>query len=357
VNKVNKGDGSTRFIIVRQPTTVPYQQEHKEEVISAVRKFAQSINYGRKVVPDMSMLIEATSKVPLTNLDSWERLIRWELFRELKTSTPAKWKFWLRPADFLTWIDLCSEDGFKREKTLRTLSGAAPNAFLFSMALRRLNDWVIQVREAACDALPVIAKATNPEIVVDVLCSTLPHWNSWGRMNDQEKQALLEIIAIEQVGCSLRTRILSATSGPMTTILSQAGRTEILDNYLTEIAKKAIQPSVRAKAYQCLLEGKIVWLAGRTWVWIDKQYCKGSFKPILGERNLHFTTSFLDTLKSAATDCSPMVRRIAGDSLISALDKIGVESLEMAQLLASDSSPSVAERGKYALKRLGKPVL
>jgi len=273
--------------------TLPYQKEHEAEVISAVRKFAQSFNSRSKVVADMSTLVEATSQLSLTNLEYWERLIRWEFSKEIKSSMPPKWKFWAQSTPFLTWIDLCSANGFKREKTLRTLYGAAPNSFFFALAVRRLNDWVNQVREAARNALPIIAKSTNPEIVVDVLCATFPHWNSWGRMDDKDKQVLLEITAIEEVGYPLKTRILSATSGPMTSILSQAGRTEILDSYLEEFAIKAIQPSVRAKSYRCLLEGKMVWFAGRKWVWTDKRYCVGHFEPILCERKLLVTSHFL----------------------------------------------------------------
>ncbi|WP_026601347.1 hypothetical protein [Methylomonas sp. 11b] len=331
---------------------MPYQQEHEAEVLSAVKQFAQSVNSGRKVVADMSMLVAATSNLSLANLDFWERLIRWEFSRELKNTIPSKWKFWTQPTPFLTWIDLCSEDGFKRQKTLRTLSGAAPNGFFFAIAVRRLNDWVPQVREAAREKLPIVAKHTDPELVVDVLCATLPHWNSWGRMEDKDKQVLIEITCIEKIGLALKSRILSTTSGPMTSVLSQVGRAETLDRYLDEIARKAIQPSVRAKSYRCLLEGKMAWFAGRKWEWTDKRYCKGHFKPIIRERNVLVTSPSLEILISAATDRSPIVRRVAGEMLIRELAKIGTESLKLAHLLASDKSPSVAERGKFALKRL-----
>lgn len=337
---------------------MPYHQENEvEEVLSAVRQVVQSVSSGRKVVADMSVLVAATSNLSLTNLDIWERLLRWEFSKELKASLPNKWMFWAQPTPSLTWIDLCSGDGFKREKTLRTLSGAAPNRFFFAIAVRRLNDWVPQVREAAREKLPIIAKDTDPELVVDVLCATFPHWSSWGRMEDKDKQALVEIASIEKVGHSLKSRILSATSGPMVSVLSQAGCTETLDRYLDEIARKAIQPSVRAKAYRCLLEGKMVWCDGRKWEWTDKRYCKGQFKPILCERTIRITSPFLETLKSAVMDQSPMVRRVAGEMLIRELEKIGAEALGLAELLASDPSPSVAERGKFVLKRLVNPIL
>ncbi|WP_036253331.1 hypothetical protein [Methylobacter sp. BBA5.1] len=329
-----------------------HPQEHEERILLATREFAKSINSGRKVVADMSSLVDATSRLSLSNLDYWERLIRWEFSEVLRSSTPSKWKPWTQSTPFLTWIDLCSGDGFKREKTLCSLSGAAPNSFFFALAVRRLNDWVRQVREAAQEKLPIIAKESDPEHVVDALCVTLPHWNSWGRLEDADKRVLLEITSIEEVSQALKLRIMSATSGPMTSMLAQVGRTATLDHCLSEIAEDAIQPSVRAKAYRCLFEGKMVWFEGRKWEWTDIRYCEGRLKPVLSERNLSVTSPFLETLKKAAVDHSPMVRRVAGEMLIRELKTIGEESLKLANLLASDSSPSVSERGKFALKKL-----
>lgn len=325
-----------------------HQQEQEDEVLAAVREFAQSVNSENKAPTDMSSLIEATSRLSLSNLDHWERLIRWEL----NTSSPSTWKLWTKSTLFLPWVDLCSGNGYKREKTLRALSGAAPNSFFFALAVQRLNDWVPQVRDAAREKLPKIAKETDPEHVVDVLCATLPHWNSWGRLEDTDKRTLLEITALAEVAHSLKLRIISTPTGPMATILMQAGRTDALDGSLRDIAKEAIQPSVRAKAYRSLLEGKIMFYEGRKWEWTDIRYCQGRFKPILSERVLSVKRPFLETLKLAAVDRSPIVRRVAGDMLIQQVTSIGDYALEIAKLLASDSYPSVAERGKFALKRL-----
>jgi len=333
---------------------MPQKREHEDEVLSAVRQFARSVNVSRKVVADMSLLVDVTSRLSLKNLDVWERIIRWEFLNSLEVSKSPKWKVWAQPTPFLTWIDLCSGDGFKREKTLRSLSGAAPNSFFFAIAVRRLNDWVPQVREAARDKLLEIAKNSDPENVVDVLCATLPHWNSWGRMDDKDKQILLDITSIENVVLTLKSRFISSTSGPMSSILAQAGRTDKLDRYLNEIAKNAIQPSVRAKTYRCLLERKMTWFAGRKWTWTDKQYCKGRLEPILCERNLSVESPFIETLNLAARDRSPMVRRVAGEMLIRELKSIGAESIKIAELLASDPSSTVAERGRFVLDRLGK---
>lgn len=333
---------------------MPQQMDFKEEVLSAVRQFARSVNVNRKVIADMSLLVNATTKISLANLDAWERLLRWEFFAALESTKPPKWKMWTQQTPFLTWIDLCSGDGFKREKTLRTLTGAAPNSFFFALAIRRLNDWVPQVREAAREKIPEIAKNSDPEYVVDALFTILPHWSSWGRMDNPEKQVIMSIISIPKVTILLKSRIISATSGPMPTILSQVGRAETLDHYLFEIAKNAIQPSVRAKAYRCLLENKMVWFAGRKWKWTDKQYCKGRLEPILCERTLSVESPFKETLKLAMKDRSPIVRRVAAEMFTRKLELIGEESVQFAELIASDSSHSVAEWGKWALNKLEK---
>ena len=44
------------------------------------------------------------------------------------------------------WYDLLSGDGFRRERFLLEVNEGAPSAFLLAMFLRRLNDWVPQVR-------------------------------------------------------------------------------------------------------------------------------------------------------------------------------------------------------------------
>lgn len=329
------------------------QNKYKQEILAAIKQFSNSVNSNGRVLADISMLVAATSKLPLTNLDIWERLIRWQLNTALQVSKQSHWKFWDKPKPSFPWIDLCHGDGFIREKALKNLSEAAPNSFFFALAVRRLNDWVPEIRKAACDALPLIAKASNPEIIVDVLFITLPYWDSWGRMGNAEKQVLMQIISLEEVATSLKKRLISATSGPMSSILAQVGRTDALDHSLIDIAESAIQPSLRAKAYRCQFEGRFVWSNGKKWLWTDKVYGQGKFIPSLEERPIPVLKPFMDNLKMATIDCSPIVRRVAGEMLIKELGNIGGEAIIFAKMLASDPSPSVAERGKFALKELG----
>ncbi|MFW2440603.1 MAG: hypothetical protein ACN4GR_14695 [Arenicellales bacterium] len=175
-------------------------------------------------------------------------------------------------------------------------------------------------------------------------------------MDESDKQVLLKIISSKDIAEAFKAKIMSSTSGPITSIFAQVGRTSVLDEHLSEIAKKAIQPSVRAKAYRSQFEGKMVWFEGRKWEWTDIQYCEGRLKPIVSERELTVSSPFLETLRVASVDRSPVVNRVAAEILIRDLEALGGESVPLANHFASDKSSSVAERGKFALKRLEAQV-
>jgi len=331
---------------------VHHSHDFKEQVISAVQEFASAINSGGKVVADMSPLVEVTSRLSLSNIGYWERLIRSEFSSALESTSQPKWKTWSKSPQFLTWLDLISWDGYKREKTLRTIKGSAPNSFFFALAIRRLNDWVPQVREAAREILPLIVKETNPAYVVDALCVTLSNWNSWGRIEQSDKRVLLEMIYNENITQALKLKIISSTSGPMASLLAQVGRTSVLDEHLYEISRNAVQPSVRAKAYRSQFEGRMVWIEGRKWKWTDIRYCEGNLSVIVGERKIVVACSFMELLKNSANDPSSIVRRVAAELLIRKLETLGDVSLQFAIRFASDRSSAVAERGRFALMKI-----
>jgi hypothetical protein len=324
------------------------------KVISAVKDFTNSINSGSKVVADMSALIDVTDQLPLSSFDYWERFIRSEFSSALRESTPPKWKVWSKPKELMTWLDLISWDGYRREKSLRALSGAAPNTFFFSLAVRRLNDWVPQVREAARGKLIEMAKSTDPKYVVEALCIALLNWNSWGRIEEKDREILFQIICEKKIAELLRYKLISSASGPMPSLFSQLGRTPILDGSFEKIANFAVQPSVRAKAYRSLFEGRIVWMEGRKWEWTDKRYCEGRLKPIVAERKLDTNIELLDLLKKSADDHSSIVRRVSVEILIRELDNLGPLAREFAEKFASDKCHPVSERGDFALKKLAE---
>lgn len=128
------------------------------------------------------------------------------------------------------------------------------------------------------------------------------------------------------------------------------GRTSILDGNIEKIASLAVQPSVRAKAYRSLFEGRIVWMEGRKWEWTDKRYCKGRLKPVIAERKFDTEIELLDLLKKASDDHLSIVRRVAAKVLIRELDSLGDLAKDLAEKFALDKSRPVSVRGNFALK-------
>lgn len=324
-------------------------------IISAVRNFSASINVQRKVVADTSELANLTIDLPLTNFDYWEKLIRTEYTNSLSNHVKPKlpfWSRWFQPKELLTWLDIISSDGYRREKALRAISGGAPNAFFFSLVLRRLNDWVPQVRQAAREILPELAKATDPKHVVEALCVSTINWHSWGRIESIDKEIILQIMQQDALIDQLKTKLISSSSGPMATLFSQLGRTNILDKSIEEIACLAKQPFVRAKAYRCLFERKMSWPDGMRWEWTDKRYCQGHYVTIISERKLSQEIPISELLKRASDDRSSIVRRVAAEFLIKELDNLGETAIVFANKFALNAAKSVSERGQFALKLL-----
>ena len=333
-------------------------QKAANEILSVIKTFTLSIDSSNDYRGNMSPLIHATSSMPLVNLGYWERLIRSELDNNLHSTTQSNWKHWLQPVPKLTWLDIVNANGYKREKSLRALSKyGAPNAFALALAVRRLNDWVPQVRTAAREVLPSLFNSTESEYVVEVLCMLLINWHSWGKMEETDKHIFLDMVISEEMALLIKSRLISSTSGPMPSLLSQIGRTGILDNHLNEIANDAVQPYVRAKAYRSLFESRMTWVKGQEWQWIDKAYGKRKLIPIISERKIDAQPPFLELLNRAATDRSPTVRQVSAEFLIRNIEKLGLQSRIFAEKFAADKSANVAEQGKFILRKLDEKAL
>ena len=136
----------------------------------------------------------------------------------------------------------------------------------------------------------------------------------------------------------------------MTTLLAQLGQVATIDRHLPHIAAHAIQPGLRAKAYQSLLSGKATWASGKEKEWIEQRYNIYRWHTHLDSRPLTITVEHNPTLQQAAADRSPIVRRVAADAIIAALPHLGPCEQHLAARLAVDPNPSVAERGAYILR-------
>ena len=330
----------------------------KNDIVLAIEAFTRSIDSSNDYRGDMSLLVEVTSNLKLVRLGYWERLIRSELDSNLYLTAQSKWARWFKPAPKLTWLDIVNADGYKREKSLRALSkDGAPNAFSLALAVRRLNDWVPQVRTAAREVLPSMLKSTEPKYVTEVLCMLLINWHSWGKIEEIDKHLFLDMVISEKMALLLKSRLISSTSGPMPSLLSQIGRTGILDNYLNEIASNAVQPYVRAKAYRSLFESRMTWVKSREWQWIDKYYGEQKLVPIIAERKIDVQTPFLELLNRSAVDRSPIVRQVSAEFLIRNIESLGIHARNLAEKFAADKSANVAEQGRFVLIKLDEKAL
>lgn len=330
----------------------------KNDIVLAIEAFTRSIDSSNDYRGDMSLLVQVTSNLKLVRLGYWERLIRSELDSNLYLTAQSKWARWFKPAPELTWLDIVNADGYKREKSLRALSkDGAPNAFSLALAVRRLNDWVPQVRTAAREVLPSMLKSTEPKYVTEVLCMLLINWHSWGKIEEIDKHLFLDMVISEKMALLLKSRLISSTSGPMPSLLSQIGRTGILDNYLNEIASNAVQPYVRAKAYRSLFESRMTWVKSREWQWIDKYYGEQKLVPIIAERKIDVQTPFLELLNRSAVDRSPIVRQVSAEFLIRNIESLGIHARNLAEKFAADKSANVAEQGRFVLIKLDEKAL
>ena len=329
---------------------MPRHTDLEEEVIKSVRNLASARQLPGGVSEASNQFLTATSLLPLSKLEYWERVIRNELSWAVYQRNSLN--LWVTKKPHGPWINLCNGDGFQREKALNAIAQGAPNAFLLSMMLRRLNDWVPQVRAAARKSIKRNAPETQGEIIVEALWGALLHLCTWGRWQDLDKDALMDLVCVGDVPGLLASRVMQSPNGPAATVLGQAARRPALDKYLIRIARESVQPAVRARAYKIVLDGQANWLEGRKWVWTDKYWCKGRYEPVLGTRTLSVNADQLQILRDASKDRSPVVRRIAGATVIARLAELGKQALPLAKLLADDSYPSIAERGQFVLDRI-----
>jgi hypothetical protein len=329
---------------------MPRNSDFDEEVLASIRGLVNVKPFIGDITAASNRFFAATSLLSISNLGFWERSIRNELYSA--DHRRGFLKLLITRKSYGPWLNLFNGDGFQREGALREISQGAPNAFLFAILLRRLNDWVPQVRLAAREAIVRSAAKTETRIIVDTLWGSLPYMHSWGRWQEIDKDTLIDLVGVERVPELLALRIMRRRDGPAATILSQIARRSDIDGYLVRIADEAVQPAARARAFKMLLNGQASWLERRQWEWTDKVWCKGKYKPVLGHRRISVDIDRLQIIRKAAKDRSPAVRRIAGSAVISQLSELGKEALPLAKLLAADPYPSIAERGEFALNCL-----
>jgi hypothetical protein len=147
----------------------------------------------------------------------------------------------------------------------------------------------------------------------------------------------------------LASKLMQHSTGPLANCLRHALRYPAMDKHLRSLASAAIQPSVRAVAYRCLMSGKATWTVGFEWAWIDKVYGLRRRVPKLETREIQRTDSVAEIFKAAIRDKSNVVRIVAADGLIAARSQLP-DTEELIARLANDESPAVRARADFMLR-------
>lgn len=248
----------------------------------------------------------------------------------------------------LEYLFIFHRDGRLREAALLKITGGLPSAFLFAAVLWRLNDWAEPVRRAvercAHRSFPQTDPATVARTAVELLVRQAS-WRRWG----QERAIVDEVFSRADVAKELAKLMASAATGPQVSVLRYALRGSALDQHLEQLAKDAVQPSVRAVALDALINRSAQWPAGTAWRWIDKSMGLRRREPVFERRNLTVTPQRSAHVVRGLHDRSATVRKVALNGIIRHL--LGAaEARDWASRLVADRSRSVREKAEFILK-------
>lgn len=240
--------------------------------------------------------------------------------------------------------------GYVREAALRAMRGTLDSPFWIVAVSHRLNDWVPQVRSAAFDAFGRTVLAAPTPALADAaifLSGRVREWRRWGA----EVDAFRNIVRRPAVARAIADHIAAASHGPMVRAMRSLMKESVVDPYLLMIARSAVQPGLRAAAFQALLDGQVKWAEGWQKKWLDRSFNLWRREPVYRTRALERPSSFDDLLAFAATDRSPSVRKVASRALISHAD-LASDPVKWAGLLGEDPNRAVREPARFYLERI-----
>jgi hypothetical protein len=246
------------------------------------------------------------------------------------------------------WLFLFHSNGHVRQVALERIQEPPDSPFFLATLALRLNDWVQPVRRAAMDCAERVLTRIAPSVVVQAAPYLLGLRFWWGRWSD-EYNVLERMFECPVVVTELADLLRKGSTGPLGTSLRYALRFPGMDQYLPRLAAEAIQPAVRAVAYQALITGQATWREGFQWMWVDKVYGIRKRVPKLGSRRIFASKPLEELICEGIHDPYAVVRRIAADGLVSARGQIPSTEI-LITLLSKDQSPSVRLRAEYMMK-------
>lgn len=251
----------------------------------------------------------------------------------------------MRRSPDYAWLFLFHPSGHMREAALDAIQDP-PRSPFFSAALAwRLNDWAEPVRRAARRCGERVLQHTAADVAADAALYLLDRHLVWGRWSGEAK-VLDRMFDRKEVMVRIAAQLSRRATGPMATCLRQILRYQGFDEHLPGLAANAIQPSVRAIAYRCLISGQATWPVGYEWAWIDKVYGLRQRVPKLETRGIQRSVPLSTIAGNAVRDRSAFVRTIAADALI--IIRAQVPDLEaLIAVLETDRSPAVRSRADF----------
>jgi hypothetical protein len=251
----------------------------------------------------------------------------------------------MRRSPDYAWLFLFHPNGHVRESALDTIKDPPTSAFFSAALAWRLNDWAKPVRQAAQRCAERILRHTDADVAADVALYLLDRHLVWGRWNEEAK-ALDQMFERRDVMAGIAAQLRQRATGPMATYLRHALRYQGFDEHLPGLAVAAVQPSVRALAYRCLISGKAAWPAGYEWAWIDKVYGIRQRVPKIETRDVQRSVPVSDLVGAAFRDKSAFVRRVAADALIAVRSQVPDDE-ELIARLEQDRSAAVRSRADF----------
>ena len=246
------------------------------------------------------------------------------------------------------WLFLFHGNGYVREAALDAINDPPASPFLFAALAWRLNDWVPQVRDAAAECARRVLPRISADIAANAALYLLVRRLAWRRWNDEA--AVLDLVfGRTDVITAVAKRLQQQSTGSLATLMRNALRYPDIDEHLPRLAANAVQPSVRAIAYQCLIAGKASWQTGFEIVWINKVYGLYRSIPKLGSRDIKAAEPAGDWIKAAAYDRSTIVRKVAADALIADRARLPDAAALIARL-AKDRNSAIRSRADYLLR-------
>ena len=257
----------------------------------------------------------------------------------------------LRSHSDIGWLLIFHGNGYVRQAALEALSSTPHSEFEFSAIVYRLNDWVENIRYSAAPYAKSFFPKTHPAIVGQSAFFLLAQARVLSRWNRDGQVVLEDTIYRPDVLEYLKVQFLSTRSGRVGHTIQQILKRPDFDTRLSELARNAALPSVRAVAMDALLNNRARWFVGYKKQWIDKVFSISRRVADFETRSVDLHTDFDGLLVAAASDKSAQVRKVAADTLNANLDGASEKMDKVAETLQHDKNSSVRSRIDFYMRK------